>query len=98
MDFSNPTLFLPFVPSLELHGIGIKHAVLLTMIMTTNLALNFSSLAPREIIEMPKGVYREDKIPNGKGEEVNDHPTEIHDLARGDEDKESRETENRRKH
>lgn len=50
-------------------------------------------IAPREIIEMPKRVDRQDEIPNRQGDEVDEHPEDVDGAVGGDDDEETGEAE-----
>ena len=49
-----------------------------------------TSLAPGKVVEMPKRIRGKDEIPNGEQEQVDNHLSEVGDLARGDGDKQTR--------
>lgn len=49
--------------------------------------------APREVVHVEEGVGWEDEVPDRKRTEVDEHPTEVGETARGDDDQDGRNTE-----
>ena len=47
------------------------------------------SLTPREVVEVPERLCWEDEVPYRKGEEIDEQPAQIGDLARRDDDQET---------
>lgn len=84
---------LEFSPPLHDDMARIKLSLLITMIGLL-ITRNLSRLTPTKVIEMPECVGREDKVPNWQREEVDDHPSDVGDLARGDDDEQAWKTKN----
>lgn len=74
---SEPALLLKLIPSLH-RDLG---AVKLALVFNTRLLGLFTSslagIAPREVIEFPEGVGREDEVPDGEGDQVDQHPDDV---------------------
>lgn len=62
--------------------------------ITTLVSRNLACLTPREVVKVPECISREDKVPDGERKEVDEHPADIGHLARGDNDQQTRKTEN----
>lgn len=69
----------------------VKFSLLVSMV-TFPLTSDLSRLTPREIVEMPECVCGQDKVPNGEGKEIDEHPANVGDFARGDDDEETGQT------
>ena len=50
-------------------------------------------VAPGEVIEVPVGVGREDQVPDGEGEEVDEHPEDVGEAVCCDDDEDAWKTE-----
>lgn len=87
-----PPVPLEFGPSLHNNVARIELSILVTVIATL-VTSDFPRLSPRKVVEMPEGICREDKVPNGQGEKVDKHPSYIRDFPRGDYNEQTRETE-----
>ena len=60
---------------------------------TLLLAVGFAGVAPGEVVEVPESIYREDEVPDGEGEEVDEHPGDVGDAVGGDDDEDTGKTE-----
>ena len=62
---------------------------------TGNVKYHRPGFSPRKVIEVPERVHWEDEVPDGKRRKVNKHPKYVDNFSRGDQDKDSRETDDR---
>lgn len=58
------------------------------------LANDLTRLTPGEVVHVPVCVSGKHQIPNGDRKQINQHPTDICDLAGSDDDEDTRKTEN----
>ncbi|CAG8665647.1 12736_t:CDS:1, partial [Acaulospora colombiana] len=54
---------------------------------------NLSRLTPREVVKVPEGIGGQDKVPNGKRNQVDQHPSDVGDLTGCDHDEETGQTQ-----
>lgn len=50
-------------------------------------------VAPGEVVEVPEAVGRQDEVPDGQGDEVDDHPEDVDEAVGGDDDEDAGEAE-----
>ena len=78
-------------PSLHHNAARIEFTVLVSVIVPL-VSGNLTRLTPREVVKVPECVGWEDKVPDGEGEKVDEHPADVRNLARGNDDQQTRKT------
>jgi hypothetical protein len=74
---SHPSLLLKFTPSLHGNLTTIKLALVLDACLLRLFPGRLPRIAPTEIIKLPVSVSWEDKVPNGKREQIDQHPDDV---------------------
>lgn len=88
-------LFLKVTPSLHGDLAGIEFSIFVVASLAG--PLYFSSchtrVAPTEVVEVPVSVHGQDEVPDGQGKEVDEHPEDVGNAMRGDDDEDTGKTE-----
>lgn len=85
---------LKLSPSLHCNLATVKLSLALSVAAALLIAIRFASFTPREVVKLPEGIDREDKVPNGERQEVDEHPNDVGPRVRSDDDENTRETKN----
>lgn len=90
------TFLLKVAPPLHgnLRAIEFTIFIVTALVGTCHGASSLSSITPAEVVEVPEGVGREDEIPDWQREKVDEHPEDVDQAMRGDNNKNTRQTEN----
>lgn len=90
-----PSLLFKIAPPLHSNLTRIKLAIaaVATLISALLLSFGLSGVAPGEVVEVPVSVGGQDEVPDGQGEQVDQHPDHVGDAVGGDDDEDTRETE-----
>lgn len=83
-----PSLLLKITPPLHRNLAAIKLTVLVMAAFARALELagRLAGVAPGEVVEVPVGVDGEDEVPDGQGDEVDEHPGDVGDAVGGYDD------------
>lgn len=85
---------LEFGPSLHRNLAAVKLSLALVMAALALVAICLTGFTPREVIKLPESIGWEDKVPDGEGQEVDEHPDDIGPRVRGDNNENTGKTEN----
>lgn len=95
IDALDPLLTLELGPALH----GDLGRVELSLVFQTGLlclfACRLSSVTPREVVEFPEGVGWKHKVPDRKGEEIDEHPNDVGWRVGRNDNKQTWKTENK---
>lgn len=83
-----PPLLLKVAPPLhgDLTAVEFAVALVAAFARAALLARRLPRVAPAEVVEVPVGVRGQDEVPDGEGEEVDEHPEDVGDAVGGDDD------------
>lgn len=85
---------LKFSPSLHGNLAAVEFSFALSVAAALLITIRFAGFTPREVVKLPEGIDREDKVPNGERQEVDEHPNDVGPRVCGDDDENTRETKN----
>ena len=85
-------LLLEVAPSLhrDLGAVELAVFVVAALVGACDGACGLSRVSPTEVIEVPEGVGGEDEVPNRQRKEVDQHPEDVDNAMRGDDDEDTR--------
>lgn len=85
------SLLLEIAPALhgDLGGVELAVLVVAALVGAGLGARRLSRVAPAEIVEVPEGVGGQDEIPHGQGDQIDDHPEDVDEAVRGDDDEDT---------
>ena len=88
------TLLLKVAPALhgDLGAIELAVLVVAALVGACDGAGGLPRVTPAEIVKVPEGVGGEDEVPDWEGEEVDEHPEDVDEAVRGDDDEDTGET------
>jgi len=93
---SDSPLLLKLSPSLHRDLRAVKLAVRVVVSPTLRVSGRLARVSPGEVVELPERVHREDKVPDGEGEEIDEHPGDVGPAVRREHDQNRRKTKNQR--
>ena len=91
-----PSLLLKIPPPLHSNLTRIKLPIRLMparLLPPLLLPHKLPSITPREVVEVPVGVARQDQVPDGEGEEIDAHPEDVGEAVGGDDDEDAGEAD-----
>lgn len=88
-------LLLEIAPPLHGNLAAIKLAILIvaSLVGARLGARRLARVAPGEVVEVPEGVGGQDEVPDGQGDEVDEHPEDVDEAVRGDDDEDAGQAE-----
>lgn len=90
---SLPPLLLELAPALHGDLAAVELALVLDAGLLRLLAGRLAGVSPREVVELPVCVDGEHEIPDGEGDEVDQHPDDVGPSVGGEDDQDRGETE-----
>ena len=74
----------------DLRAVEFSVFVVTALVGTCHGTSGLSSITPAEVVEVPESVGGEDEIPDWQREEIDEHPEDVDQTMRGDDDKDTR--------
>ncbi len=93
---SLPAVSLELVPSLHGNLGAVKLTLVFDACLLSLLTSSLASITPGEVIEFPEGIDRKDKVPDGEGEEIDEHPYDVRPAVSGEDNEYSGKTKDQR--
>lgn len=92
-------LLLEIVPAFhgDLTGVEFAFAAVTGFVGALLLARGLTSVSPAEIVKVPKRVDWQDKVPDWQREQVDQHPDDVTNAVRGDDNEDRGKPENQGK-
>ena len=81
------TSLLIVVPAFERNTASIERTICIAMSFAFGFTCDLAGLSPRKVVEMPVGVNWQDEVPDWECTEVDEHPSNVNQLARRQQNK-----------